>query len=341
MLTLAQIALHVDGVIIGDAECEISNVSTLQAANRQQISFLANSKYKKYLPTSQAGAVIVSKEMVELVKNSAIVVDDPYVAYAKIATLLNPPKKITTGISPTAMIEAGVTILKTVSIGPQVVIEANVILADNVVIGAGTVLQDEVIVGENTRIAENVTICHGVEIGKNVVIHPGVVIGADGFGIVNDKGKWIKIPQIGRVKIGDNVEIGANTTVDRGAIEDTVIGDGVKLDNQIQVGHNVIIGNNTVIAGCSGVAGSTIIGENCIIGGGVGIGGHIEIADNVIITGMSMVTKSLTKAGIYSSGIPAEPTSQWHKNVVRYRQMDKLVARVKKLEDPDIGNVTE
>jgi|TARA_B110000240_G_scaffold114420_1_gene128405 UDP-3-O-[3-hydroxymyristoyl] glucosamine N-acyltransferase len=341
MLTLAQIALHVDGVIIGDAECEISNVSTLQAANRQQISFLANSKYKKYLPTSQAGAVIVSKEMAELVKNSAIVVDDPYVAYAKIATLLNPPKKITTGISPTAMIEAGVTILKTVSIGPQVVIEANVILADNVVIGAGTVLQDEVIVGENTRIAENVTICHGVEIGKNVVIHPGVVIGADGFGIVNDKGKWIKIPQIGRVKIGDNVEIGANTTVDRGAIEDTVIGDGVKLDNQIQVGHNVIIGNNTVIAGCSGVAGSTIIGENCIIGGGVGIGGHIEIADNVIITGMSMVTKSLTKAGIYSSGIPAEPTSQWHKNVVRYRQMDKLVARVKKLEDPDIGNVTE
>ena len=341
MLTLAQIALHVDGVIIGDAECKISNVSTLQAANSQQISFLANSKYKKYLPTSQAGAVIVSKEMASLVKNSAIVVDDPYIAYAKIATLLNPPKKITTGISPTAMVEASVTILKTVSIGPQVVIEANVILADNVVIGAGTVLQDEVIVGENTRIAENVTICHGVEIGKNVVIHPGVVIGADGFGIVNDKGKWIKIPQIGRVKIGDNVEIGANTTVDRGAIEDTIIGDGVKLDNQIQVGHNVIIGNNTVIAGCSGIAGSTIIGENCIIGGGVGIGGHIEIADNVIITGMSMVTKSLTKAGIYSSGIPAEPTSQWHKNVVRYRQMDKLVARVKKLEDPDIGNVTE
>ena len=341
MLTLAQIALHVDGVIIGDAECKISNVSTLQAANSQQISFLANSKYKKYLPTSQAGAVIVRKEMASFVKNSAIVVDDPYVAYAKIATLLNPPKKITTGISPTAMIEAGVTILKTVSIGPQVVIEANVILADNVVIGAGTVLQDEVIVGEGTLIAANVTICHGVEIGKNVVIHPGVVIGADGFGIVNDKGKWIKIPQIGGVKIGNDVEIGANTTVDRGAIEDTVIGDGVKLDNQIQVGHNVIIGNNTVIAGCSGIAGSTIIGENCIIGGGVGIGGHIEIADNVIITGMSMVTKSLTKAGIYSSGIPAEPTSQWHKNVVRYRQMDKLVARVKKLEDPDIGNITK
>ena len=341
MLTLAQIALHVDGVIIGDAECKISNVSTLQAANSQQISFLANSKYKKYLPTSQAGAVIVSKEMASLVKNSAIVVDDPYIAYAKIATLLNPPKKITTGISDTAMVESNVNISKTVSIGPQVVIEANVKLADRVIIGAGTVLQDGVIIGEGTLIAANVTICHGVEIGKNVVIHPGVVIGADGFGIVNDKGKWIKIPQIGGVKIGNDVEIGANTTVDRGAIEDTVIGDGVKLDNQIQVGHNVIIGNNTVIAGCSGIAGSTIIGENCIIGGGVGIGGHIEIVDNVMITGMSMVTKSLTKAGIYSSGIPAEPSSQWHKNVVRYRQMDKLTARVKKLEHPDIGNITK
>ena len=341
MLTLAQIALHVDGVIIGDAECKISNVSTLQAANSQQISFLANSKYKKYLPTSQAGAVIVSKEMASLVRNSAIVVDDPYIAYAKIATLLNPPKKITSGISDTAMVESNVNISKTVSIGPQVVIEANVKLADRVIIGAGTVLQDGVIIGEGTLIAANVTICHGVEIGKNVVIHPGVVIGADGFGIVNDKGKWIKIPQIGGVKIGNDVEIGANTTVDRGAIEDTVIGDGVKLDNQIQVGHNVIIGNNTVIAGCSGIAGSTIIGENCIIGGGVGIGGHIEIVDNVMITGMSMVTKSLTKAGIYSSGIPAEPSSQWHKNVVRYRQMDKLAARVKKLEHPDIGNITK
>tara|TARA_B100000795_G_scaffold167612_1_gene126191 strand:+ start:456 stop:1481 length:1026 start_codon:yes stop_codon:yes gene_type:complete len=341
MLTLAQIALHVDGVIIGDAECEISNVSTLQAANSQQISFLANSKYKKYLSNSQAGAVIVNKEMAGLVKNSAIIVEDPYVAYAKIATLLNPPKKITTGISSTATVGVGVTISKTVSIGPQVVIEANVKLADGVVIGAGTVLQDGVIVGENTLIAANVTICHDVEIGENVVIHPGVVIGADGFGIVNDKGKWIKIPQIGRVKVGNYVEIGANTTIDRGAIEDTVIGNGVKLDNQIQVGHNVIIGNNTVIAGCSGIAGSTIIGENCIIGGGVGIGGHIKIVDNVIITGMSMVTKSLTEAGIYSSGIPAEPTSQWHKNVVRYRQMDKLVARVKKLEHPDIENTTE
>ena len=332
MLTLAQITLHINGVILGDAEYQISNVSTLQAANSQQISFLANSKYKKYLSSSKAGAVIVSKEMAGLVKSNAIVVDNPYIAYAKIAALLNPPKKIISGVAASATVDASVFIPKTVSIGPQAVVEAGVKLADGVIIGAGTVLQEGAIIGKNSRIAPNVTICDGVEIGENVLIHPGAVIGADGFGIANDKGEWIKIPQIGRVKIGNNVEIGSNTTVDRGAIEDTVIGHGVKLDNQIQIGHNVIIGNNTVIAGCSGVAGSTHIGENCIIGGGVGIGGHIEIVDDVTITGMTMVTKSIKEAGIYSSGIPAERNSQWHKNVVRYRQMDKLAARVKKLE---------
>ena len=208
-------------------------------------------------------------------------------------------------------------------------------LGKGTIIGAGSVLQRGVSIGENTRLAPNVTLCHDVEIGDNVMLHPGVVIGADGFGIANDKGKWIKIPQIGRVIIGNHVEIGANTTIDRGALEDTIIGQGVKLDNQIQIGHNVIVGDNTVIAGCTGIAGSTIIGENCIIGGGVGISGHLKIADGVIITGMTMVTKSLTKAGVYSSGIPAEPTAQWHKNVVRYRQMDKLSLRVKKLEKPD------
>jgi len=335
MWTLAEIAEHIDGVIIGDAACKISNVSTLLAANKQQISFLANTKYKKYLSTTDAGAVLVNKDMAEYVPNSAIVVDDPYIAYAKVATLLNPPRQEVTGIAASASVDPGVNIPETASIGAQVVIEAGVMLGKGTIIGAGSVLQRGVSIGENTRLAPNVTLCHDVEIGDNVMLHPGVVIGADGFGIANDKGKWIKIPQIGRVIIGNHVEIGANTTIDRGALEDTIIGQGVKLDNQIQIGHNVIVGDNTVIAGCTGIAGSTIIGENCIIGGGVGISGHLKIADGVIITGMTMVTKSLTKAGVYSSGIPAEPTAQWHKNVVRYRQMDKLSLRVKKLEKPD------
>jgi UDP-3-O-[3-hydroxymyristoyl] glucosamine N-acyltransferase len=187
-------------------------------------------------------------------------------------------------------------------------------------------------VGAGSRLKANITLCEGVQIGERCIIHPGVVIGADGFGIANDQGSWIKVPQIGSVIIGDDVEIGANTTIDRGAIEDTIIGQGVKLDNQIQIGHNAVIGDHTVIAGCVGIAGSTTIGNNCVIGGGVGIGGHISIADGVQLTGMTMVTKSITSSGVYSSGIPAEPTAQWHKNVIRYRQMDKLVSRVKELE---------
>jgi len=332
MWTLAELAQHVDGVIVGDASCKITSVSTLQAANKQQISFLANAKYKKYLAFTEAGAVLVKAEMVELVPNNAIVVRDPYIAYAKVATLLNPNKQEVIGIASTASVDSGSIISDTVSIGHQVVIQQNVVLGEGVIIGAGSVIEEGVKVGNNTRLAPNVTLCHDIEIGENVVIHPGVVIGADGFGLANDKGKWIKIPQIGSVKIGNDVEVGANTTIDRGALEDTVIGNGVKLDNQIQVGHNVIIGDNTVIAGCTGIAGSTTIGKHCIIGGGVGISGHIEIVDGVTITGMTMVTKSLTEAGVYSSGIPVEPTAQWHKNVVRYRQIDKLAARVKKLE---------
>jgi UDP-3-O-[3-hydroxymyristoyl] glucosamine N-acyltransferase len=341
MWNLTEIAQHVDGVIIGDGSGKINSVATLQAANKQQISFLANTKYKKYLSTTGAGAVLVNKEMAEHVPHSAIVVDDPYIAYAKVATLLNPPRQETMGISPTASVAPGVNIPRTASIGPQVVIEAGVIVGDGVIIGAGSVLQSGVIIGKNTRLAPNVTLCHDVDIGDNVIIHPGVVIGADGFGIANDNGKWIKIPQIGGVIIGNEVEIGANTTIDRGALEDTVVGQGVKLDNQIQIAHNVIIGDNTVIAGCTGVAGSTTIGENCIIGGGVGISGHLKITDGVIITGMSMVTKSLTQSGVYSSGIPAEPTDKWHKNVARYRQMDKLIERVKKLEQSGLNEETD
>jgi len=332
MWTVAELAKHVEGVVVGDASCKISSVSTLQAANNQQISFLANAKYKKYLSNTEAGAVLINDAMVDLVPNNAIVVADPYIAYAKIATLLNPVKQEAIGVASTASVGSGSIIPDTASIGHQVVIQKNVLLGDGVVIGAGCVIEDGVSVGRNTRIAPNVTLCHDIEIGENGILHPGVVIGADGFGLANDKGKWLKIPQIGSVKIGDDVEIGANTTIDRGALEDTVIGNGVKLDNQIQVGHNVIIGDNTVIAGCTGIAGSTTIGKHCIIGGGVGISGHIEIVDGVTITGMTMVTKSLTQAGVYSSGIPAEPTVQWHKNVVRYRQIDKLAARVKALE---------
>jgi UDP-3-O-[3-hydroxymyristoyl] glucosamine N-acyltransferase len=330
--TLAEIARHVDGQVIGDADYLIHSVGTLTHADAGQISFLANSKYKKYLQDSRAGAVIVSQGLGAEVQTNAIEVSDPYVAYALIATLLHPQISDQAGIHPTAWIDPEAEVADTASIGPHVTIEKGARVADNVVIAAGCVIERDVQIGPDCHIKSNVTLCREVQLGERVVIHPGVVIGADGFGIANDKGRWIKVPQVGRVVIGDDVEIGANTTIDRGAIDDTRIGNGVKLDNQIQIGHNVTIGDHTVIAGCVGIAGSTKIGSHCAIGGGTGIAGHIEIADGVQLTGMSMVTKSITEAGVFSSGIPVEPARQWHKNVIRYRQMEKLFQRVSMLE---------
>jgi len=330
--TLAEIAKHVGGVVHGDEAYQVESFATLENAANNQISFLANLKYRKFLTSTVAGAVIVNAEALDSVPNNAIVVDDPYVAYAKAARLLNPVRVHSPGIASSAVINESSSIHSSASIGAQVVIESGVVIEENVVIGPHCIIMSGSKIGAGTRLTANITLCEGVQIGQRCTLHPGVVIGADGFGIANDGGKWIKVPQVGSVKIGDDVEIGANTTIDRGAIEDTIIGQGVKLDNQIQIGHNTIVGDHTVIAGCVGIAGSTTIGKYCVIGGGVGIGGHLSIADNVLLTGMTMVTKSINSAGSYSSGIPAEPTALWHKSVIRYRQMDKLVAKVKELE---------
>jgi UDP-3-O-[3-hydroxymyristoyl] glucosamine N-acyltransferase len=330
--TLDEIAAQVEGKVHGEGSHQIEKVATLKKAGQSDISFLSNTKYKKFLENSRAGAVLVDIDSVSMVSTNAIVVKDPYVAYAKVAMLLFPNNKVIPGLHPTAWISPDSHCHNSASIGAHVFVDAGVEIAENVEIGPGCVIQQGVKIASGTRLTANITICTQVSIGKNVIIHPGVVIGADGFGIANDKGKWIKVPQLGSVEIGDDVEIGANTTIDRGALDNTIIGTGVKLDNQIQIAHNVIIGEHTVIAGSAGVAGSTQIGKHCAIGGGACINGHLTIADGVQITGMSMVTKSIKESGSYSSGIPAEPTQQWHKNVVRYRTMKKLEDRVKLLE---------
>jgi UDP-3-O-[3-hydroxymyristoyl] glucosamine N-acyltransferase len=330
--TLAEIAAEIDGVVHGDEQHQVQHVATLKNADQSCVSFLSNTKYRKFLADTHAGCVLVLEKDLDAVPTNAIVVADSYVAYAKVATLLNPDNQFSQSIHATAVVAEDAHIDSTAHIGAHVVIGSNVSIASNVVIEPGCVIENDVMLGEHTHLRPNVTICKQVRIGNRVKIHPGVVIGADGFGIANDKGKWIKIPQLGSVVIGDDVEIGANTTIDRGALDDTVIGNGVKLDNQIQIGHNDVIGDHTVIAGCVGISGSTTIGSHCAIGGGTGIAGHITIADGVQLTGMSMVTKSITTAGTYSSGIPVEPTQQWHKNVVRYRKMADLFQRVKKLE---------
>jgi UDP-3-O-[3-hydroxymyristoyl] glucosamine N-acyltransferase len=263
---------------------------------------------------------------------NALIVADPYVSYAKIALLLNPAPSFDSQIDPTAVIAASASIADAVYIGAHCVIGENVIIDSGSVIGPGCVIEQACCIGRNSRLVANVTLCTGVSIGERCLIHPGVVIGSDGFGVANDHGRWIKVPQLGKVRIGNDVEIGANTTIDRGALDDTVIEDGVKLDNLIQVAHNVKIGAHTVIAGCVGIAGSAEIGKHCAIGGGVGVLGHLQIADGVQVTAMSMVTKSIKAPGVYSSGVPLQTNRDWHKNAVRFKQLDELAARVKELE---------
>ena len=330
--TLGELAKHVSGEVKGEASCQIEGVGTLQHADTTQISFLTNPTYRKQLASSNAGAVILSAADAESCPINAIISNNPYAAYAKIAALLSPAEKYQAGIDSSAHVAADATISKTASIAAGVVIESGVKVADSVRIGPGCVLQKNVIVESESVLTANVTIAHDCIIGKRNLIHPGVVIGADGFGQAMDDGNWVKVPQLGAVVIGNDVEIGANTTIDRGAIENTVIEDNVKLDNQIQVAHNVKIGAHTAIAGCTAIAGSTNIGKHCRIAGMVGIVGHLDIADNVTVTAKSLVSGSIKKAGVYSAGTPLEPSQQWRKNTVRFKHLDDMAKRLNALE---------
>lgn len=330
--TLGDLAQHVSGEVKGDTSCRIEGVGTLLHADGTQISFLTNPSYRKQLTTSKAGAVILSESDAENCPINAIISKNPYAAYAKIAALLSPADKFTAGIDVSAHIASDAVVSKSASIAAGVVIESGVIVNDSVRIGPGCVIQRNVKIGANSVLTANVTVAHGCNIGERNLIHPGVVIGADGFGQAMDEGSWIKVPQLGGVVIGDDVEIGANTTIDRGAIEDTVIEDNVKLDNQIQVAHNVRIGAHTAIAGCTAIAGSTKIGKHCRIAGMVGIVGHLEIADNVTVTAKSLVSGSIKKAGVYSAGTPLEPSQQWRKNTVRFKHLDDMAKRLNALE---------
>ncbi len=330
--TLAELANSIDGQVVGDEQHVINNVATLVNASQSDITFLANSKYRKFLAETQAGCVLIDQKNSEAVAGNAIIVPDPYVAYAKVANILFPEPVYEHFIAPSAVVAADVIVGKNVHIAANSVIESGVELSDGVYIGPGCIIGPNVKLGSGTHLRANVTLAKKVIIGERVILHPGVVVGADGFGLANEKGRWLKIPQVGTVRIGNDVEVGANTTIDRGAIDDTIIADGVKLDNQIQIGHNVTIGEHTVVAGCVGIAGSTHIGAHCAIGGGTGMAGHITIAAGVQLMGMSMVTKSISESGVYASGIPIEPVKQWHKNVARYRKSSELFERLKKLE---------
>ncbi len=332
-LKLGEIAEAAGAELDGDPECPISGVGTLKNAGEGDLSFLANRRYFSFLSRTSASAVVVSPADSEHCPVNRLIAEDPYLAYVKAVRLLypepgfQPGKHMTSVISETASIDSGS------QIGPHAYIGNRVIIGKNVYIGPGCILEDDVAVDDGSQFVAGVTVCHGVRIGKNVRLHPGVVIGADGFGLARDNGEWLKIPQLGSVLIKDNVEIGANSTVDRGALEDTIIGEGVKIDNQVQIGHNVVIGDHTAIAGCVAIAGSVHIGCRCMIGGLSALSGHIEIADDVTITGMTGVSNSIREAGLYSSGMPATDNRLWRKNITRFKHLDELARRVRDLED--------
>jgi UDP-3-O-[3-hydroxymyristoyl] glucosamine N-acyltransferase len=330
--SLGEIAEVTGAELDGDPDCKISRVSPLQIAEAGEISFLANKRHVRYLKNTRASVVILKKEDKSRCPVATLVCEDPYLAFALVLRHMQPQFSFTPGIHASAVVAEKNSLDPTTHVGPNAVIETGVKIGKDVYIGPGCVIGKHVTVGDNTRLLANVVLCEGVHIGDNCLLHPGVIIGADGFGIVNNEGRWLKIPQIGSVRIGDDVEIGANSTVDRGALTDTVIGVGVKLDNQVQIGHGVTIGEHSAIAGCVGIAGSTVIGKRCMIGGQSAISGHIELADDVIITGMSGVSNSIKTAGIYSSGIPVTENRKWRKNIARFRNLDDLTRRLLELE---------
>jgi UDP-3-O-[3-hydroxymyristoyl] glucosamine N-acyltransferase len=331
-LSLGELAVRFGCELHGDPDVRVGRVATLQAAEAGALSFLANPKYRKHLADTRASAVVLDPASVAECPTNALVAANPYATYARIAQALNPEPAFAGGRHPSAVVEASARVHPTAWIGPHCYVGAGVELGEGVHLGPGTVLLDGVVIGAHSRAVANVTLCAGVRLGERVLLHPGVVLGADGFGHAPDPDGYVKVPQLGTVVVGDDVEIGANTTVDRGAIDDTVIERGVKIDNQVQIGHNCRIGEHTVIAGCAGISGSVTIGRRCMVGGMVGMAGHLEVADDVYLTGKAMVSRSITKPGTYSGKLPLDEARRFRRNSARFQKLDELAQRVARLE---------
>jgi UDP-3-O-[3-hydroxymyristoyl] glucosamine N-acyltransferase len=323
-LTLKQIAERLGGEVAGDSSRTVTGVATLDDAGPGEIAFLANPRYRARLATTRAGAIILGPRDREATAIPRIVADNPYAYYARTVALFHPPRGAVAGIHPSAVVDATASVAASAEVGPGAVIAAGARVGERASIGAGSVLGEGASVGDDTLLHARVTIYHGCVVGARCILHSGAVIGADGFGMAPDAGRWVKIPQVGRAVLGDDVEVGANSTIDRGALSDTVIEEGVKIDNQVQVAHNCRIGAHTVIAGCAGIAGSVVIGRHCVIGGGAGIVGHLTIADGVTVSGMTFITKSIREPGVYSSGLPMMQHADWLRNAAHLRRLDEI-----------------
>ena len=333
---LRDIISKLGGEAIGEVGRPLLGVGTVAGAADTQITFLANPKYRAALATTDAAAVIVGANDRDATSKPRIVANNPYAYFARAAQLFQPSTVVAGGVHASAVIHAGATIASSAYIAEFVSIGANASIGERVQIGAGSVIGENVSIGADSVIAARATIYAHCQVGQRAIVHSGVVIGADGFGFAADfnvnEGGWVKIPQTGRVIIGDDCEIGANTTIDRGAIDDTIIGNDVKLDNQVQVGHNCIIGDHTVISGCVGIAGSTTIGKCVMVGGAAGFTGHLSVCDGAIISAMTLVTKSITEPGMVTGVMPQMKHADWLKNIAHLRRLDKLAGTVNEIK---------
>lgn len=330
--SLPEIVTRFGGELLDDNGVRISGVAPVERAGPQEIAFVSQAKYLRDIESSQAGALILPPEGRDGSRRPRIVTANPYLYFARVSSLLNPAPQPAPGIHPAAVVHAQARVAASATIAAGAVIGEGASIGERSIVGPNSVVGEHVTLGDDCLLHANVTICHHCVLGSRVILHSGCVVGSDGFGLANDQGRWVKIPQVGRAVIGDDVEVGACTTIDRGALDDTVIEEGVKLDNLIQVAHNVRIGAHTAIAACTGIAGSAKIGRYCMIGGAAMIHGHIEIADKVRISTNTLITKSLTRPGTYTSALPFSEHGEWLRNAVHLRNLDKLAGRIKELE---------
>ncbi|MEY3466665.1 MAG: UDP-3-O-(3-hydroxymyristoyl)glucosamine N-acyltransferase [Steroidobacteraceae bacterium] len=330
-VSLGELAVRFGLALRGDPERRIERVATLAGAGSTALAFFVNPKLARELRATQAAAVLLREEALADCSVDALITPNPHAAFARIATILHPMAPVAAGMHASAVVAADAEVDATAQIAAQAVVGARTRIGARCVVGPGCVLGDDVVIGDDTRLLARVTVLDRVSIGARVLVHPGAVLGAEGFGFAREGAAWLHVPQVGTLRIGDDVEIGANSTIDRGAIEDTVIGEGVKIDNLVQIGHNCTIGAHTAIAGCVGIAGSSHIGARCQLGGGVGIAGHLRICDDVGLTGFALVVSDIDEPGVYSSGIPVERAQDWRKVVGRLKRIDGLAKRVAEL----------
>lgn len=330
-LTLGELVGRLGGELLGDPSVVVRQIASLDRAGEGELAFLVSPKYRAALEASRASAFILPAKAADFTDRPRILTPDPYLYFARAAQLFNPPKAVPAGVHPSAVV--GSELPASVAVGPNAVIGADCRIGEGCVIGDGCLIGDGVAIGAGSLLHAGVKVYDGCTIGTRAILHSGAVIGADGLGFARDADKhWVKIPQIGGVVIGDDVEIGANTTVDRGALEDTVIGNGVKLDNLIHVAHNCRVGEDTIMAAMAGLAGSTTVGKRVQVGGKAGFSGHLEVGDDIVISADTNVTKSIDRPGVYTAMIPLQPHADWVKNFSHLRRLDAMAERVRELE---------